>query len=61
MPQLSPPIHLEVDEINLLHDLVENALTELPLRFPSDLSDAERWARLNSLRTMFAELRYGMD
>lgn len=50
MPKLSPPIYLEPAEIDLLHDLLEKAIEDQGLTTP-----------LNSLRTMFAELRYGMD
>jgi hypothetical protein len=47
---LSSPVRFDRYEVDLLQELLADALSQLPA--------PGRWTRLNSLRTMFAELSY---
>lgn len=57
-PALSPPIQLTLNEVNAVTASLVGSCDRVAA---SAGRNNEAWILLNSLRTLFAELGYGMD
>lgn len=56
--RLSPPIHLTLNEVNAVTASLVGSCDRIE---QSAGRNSEAWVLLNSLRTLFAEIGYGLD